>query len=135
MRKYNRTQEDELLKEVMKGEDPQDLVNFRVLFMGPYIRTIQAQAISEMRIENDIKGYTYIDKFIDECPSPVDTLSVEETAQLHLDWCADQGIDCRDFLVKLYCVLVKSYAKLNCFMLQGQSNAGKTYWTLPVLFS
>lgn len=106
MRKYNRTQEDELLKEIMRHEDPQDLVNFRVLFTGPYIRTIQAQAISEMRIENDIRGYTYIDKFIEECPSPVDVLSVEETAQLHLDWCADQGID--DFMVKLYCVLAKS---------------------------
>lgn len=133
MKKYNRTQENELLKEIMRHEDPQDLVNFRVLFTGPYIKTIQSQAISEMKVENDIRGYTYIDKFIDACPSPVDVLTVEETAQLHLDWCADQGIDAGDFIVKMYAVLSKSYAKLNCFMLQGQSDAGKTYWTLPVL--
>lgn len=133
MKKYNKTNEEELLKEIIKPEDLQDLVNYRVLFTGPYIRTIQAQAISELRIENNLMGYTYIDKFIEECPSPVDVMGVEETAQLHLDWCSDQGIDTGDFMVKLNCVLSKSYAKVNCFMLQGQSNASKTYWTLPVM--
>lgn len=133
MRKYNRINEEELLNEVMRHEDPQDLLNYHVLFTGPYIRTIQAQAISEMWIENNLIGYSYIDKFIDECPSPIDVLSVEETAQLHLNWCSDQGIDCGDLMVKLYCVLAKNYAKINCFMMQCQSNAGKTYWTLPVM--
>lgn len=97
MKKYNRTQEEKLLKEIMRHEDPQDLVNFRVLFTGPYIKTIQTQAISEMRIENEVRGYTYIDKFVDECPSPVDVMSVEETAQVHLQWCQDQGIDAGKF--------------------------------------
>lgn len=84
MTKYNRTNEEELLREIMTENDPQDLVTFRVLFTGPYIRTIHAQAIQEMRVEKELNGYTYVDKFIDECPSPVDCLSVEETAALHL---------------------------------------------------
>lgn len=133
MKKYNRTDEEELLKEIMRREDPQDIVNFRVLYTGPMIKTIQQQAICEMRIENDLKGYTYIDKFVEECPSPVDVMTVEETAQVHLQWCQEQGIDAGDFLMKMYSVLAKTYPKINCFMLQGQSNDGKTFWTLPLL--
>lgn len=133
MKKYNKVNEEELLNEIMKTEDPQDLVNYRVLFTEPYIKTIMQQAIAEMRIENYFSGYTYLHKFIEECPSPVDCLSVEDTAQLHLYWCSDQGIDAGDFMMKLYCILNKSYAKINCFMMQGQSNAGKTYWTPPLM--
>lgn len=65
--------------------------------------------------------------------SPTDCLSVEETAELHLDWCLEQGIDIGDFLMKMYAVLSKQHPKVNCFMLQGQSKAGKTYWTTPLL--
>ena len=38
-----------------------------------------------------------------------------------------------EFLLELYCVLDKSIPKVNCFTLQGQSNAGKTYWTQPLM--
>lgn len=133
MTKYNRTNEEELLREIMTENDPQDLVTFRVLFTGPYIRTIQAQAIQEMRVEKELNGYTYVDKFIDECPSPVDCRSVEETAALHQQWYREQNIEIGDFLMKEYCILAKVFPKINCLMLQGMSNAGKTYWTVPLL--
>lgn len=118
MAKYNRTNEEELLREIMAGNDPTDLVTFRVLFTGPYIRTIQAQAIQELCVEKEMSGYTYVDKFIDECPTPVDCLSVEETAALHLQWCREQNIDIWDFLMKEYCILSKTFPKINCLMLQ-----------------
>lgn len=133
MRKYNWTNEEELLKEIMKDGDPQDLINFRVLFTGPYIKTIHAQALTEMRVENTLNGFMYVDKFIDECPSPVDCMSVEETAQVHVQWRWEQNIDVGDYLMKLYCIMAKTFTKVNCLMFQGQSNAGKTFWTLPCM--
>lgn len=133
MSNYGKTDEEELLEEIMKGQVQEDIVTFRVLYTGPVIKTIHAQAITELKIENQLKGYNYIDRFLDDCPSPTDCLSVEETAELHLEWCLEQGVDIGDFLMKLYAVLSKQHAKVNCFMMQGQSNAGKTYWTSPLL--
>lgn len=34
--------------------------------------------------------------------------------------------------MKEYCILAKVFPKINCLMLQGMSNAGKTYWTVPL---
>lgn len=60
-------------------------------------------------------------------------MSVEETIVTFNEWCWEQEIRPGDFLMKLYCILEKSYSKINCFMLQGTSNAGKTFWTTGLL--
>lgn len=132
MKKYPKTNEEDLLKEIMREGDVQDLVRYRVLYTGPLINKVHFQAVQELKLENDISGYSYIDRFIDDCPSPTDTLTIEETAQTHLQWCREQNVDIGDFLMKMFAVLDKTFPKVNCFCLQGQSNAGKTYWTVPV---
>lgn len=118
LQKYGKTSEEDLLKEILLGEDQNDLITYRVLFTGFIIKSVLTQAIAEIKIEQHMRGYTYIDKFIEEYPSPLDVtcMTVEETAQLHLDWCSDQGIDAGDMLMKMFCVLDKSFSKLNCFM-------------------
>lgn len=98
-----------------------------------YYKTIFGQALMEIRLENEVAGLTYLDKFIQDCPSPVDCMSVEQSAEVHRDWCRLQGIDQGDFLMKMFAILDKTFPKRNCFMLQGQSNAGKTFWTMPCL--
>lgn len=35
--------------------------------------------------------------------------------------------------MKIFCILDKSFPKINCFMMQRQTNAGKTYWTQPLM--
>lgn len=133
MKKYSKTNEEDLLKEIMKEGDVQDLVRYRVLYTGPLIHKVHYQAVQELKLENDISRYSYIDRFIDECPSPVDTMSIEETAKVHLQWCREQNIDVGDYLMKQFAILDKTFPKVNCFCLQGQSNAGKMFWTVPLM--
>lgn len=131
MRKYNKYTDEELMRAVVTSRDTTDLMTMRILSTMSYYKTTLSQAVTEIRLENEVMGVTYIDKFIRECPSPTDTLNVEQTAELHKQWCRDQGIQIGDYMMKQYCVLAKVFPKLKCMMLQGQSNAGKTYWTLP----
>lgn len=35
--------------------------------------------------------------------------------------------------MKLFCILDKGFPKINCFMMQGQKNVGKIYWTQSLL--
>lgn len=133
MRKYNKFTDEDLLKEIMKEGNPTDILDMRVMNTMHYFDEVLRQAVTGIRLEDELNGLTYIDKFVQECPSLPAVLTVEETAQLHLQWCKDQGIDAGDMLMKMYCILGKVFPKRNCLMLQGQSNAGKTYWTVPLM--
>lgn len=66
---------------------------------------------------------------VEDCPIVDGTMSIDQTANVFKEWCVEQNIDAGDFILKLYIILAKKDAKRNTFMLQGQSNAGKTYWT------
>lgn len=96
-----------------------------MLFTGPYIRTIHAQAISEMRIENSLIGYTDI--------------YISSLKNAHPPWMFCLLRRLRNYILNGVVIRVQtqvtlwSYAEVNCFMMQGQSNAGKTYWTLLVM--
>lgn len=94
---------------------------------------IKDQALKEVDLLRDLSGKTYIDKLIEECPAVENTMTVQETINTYNEWCWEQGIRPGDFMMKLYCILEKSYSKINCFMLQGASNAGKTFWTTGLL--
>lgn len=133
MRKYSKFTDEDLLKEIMKEGDPNDVREIRILCTMHYFQQVLRQAVTEIKLEDELNGLTYIDKFIQECPSPPDVMTVEETAQLYIQWCQYQNIDPGDLLMKKYAVLGKVYPKRNCLMLQGQSNAGKTFWTVPLM--
>lgn len=96
MRKYNKYTDEDLMKAVMMERDQADLLTMRILSTMNYYRTILQQAVIEIRLENEVNGVTYVDKFLRECPSPVDTLNVDQTAELHLQWCRFQEIDLGD---------------------------------------
>lgn len=133
MRKYQKHTDEELMRAVVVGRDGNDIMAMRVLSTMSYYKTIFGQALMEIRLENEVAGITYLDKFLQDCPSPVDCMSAEQSAELHRDWCREQNIGQGDFLMKLFSILDKTFPKKNCFMLQGQSNAGKTFWTMPCM--
>lgn len=133
MTKYSTHDTDEILKNIMMNGSTDELNEWRSLCLVPVFNNIKDQACKELNVTKGIRGTTYVDKFISECPSPDECMSVTETAQLFEAWCKEQRIDCGDFLVKTFAILDKSFSKINCLMLQEESNAGKTFWTTGLL--
>lgn len=133
MSKYSTNDTDEILKQIMINGCNDELNGWRSLCLVPVVNYIKEQACKELNVTKEIHGTTYVDKFMSECPAPDDCLTVTETAQLFDAWCKEQRIDMGDFMIKTYAILDKSFSKINCLMLQGESNAGKTYWTTGLL--
>lgn len=116
----------------MRG-DKSELDQWRTLSLVKNFSHIRKQAEAEFDIERELTGKTYVDKFVEECPAIEGELSILDTLNLFTDWCKFQGVNYADLLLKMYCVLNKEYPKINSLMLQGASNAGKTYWTTALL--
>ena len=133
IRKYNEKGVTELLVAIMDRGSLEELETFRTLRLGPQFQLVFAQAVQELEIESQQKGETFVDLFAERCPLQEDCLSVYQTACLYSEWCREQNLITREFLLELYCILDKVYPKRNCFMMQGASNAGKTFWTDPLM--
>lgn len=133
MIKYAKTSSEEILAAILKEGDKAELDQWRTLTLVNNFTYILKQAQSEFEIERDISEKTYVDKFIEECPVIEGEMSIIDTLNLYTDWWKFQGINYADLLLKMYCVLNKEYPKVNSLMLQGASNAGKTYWTSALL--
>lgn len=127
--KYRKESVQELLKKIVESGNTEDLSTFRTLHLGPTFQTIFLQALSEIDIERKCRGDTMVDKLLQTCPIIQDSYSTVETASLFMEWCKEQKVEPGDLLHKMFLVCDKSLPKLNCLMLQGASNAGKTYWT------
>lgn len=132
MTKYSTNDTDEILKNIKMNGFVNELNEWRSLCLVPVFQNIKDQACKELNMTNVNNWTTYIDKFISECPSPDDCLSVTETAKPFIGWCKEQRIDTY-FLMKTFSILDKSFQKANCLMFQGESNAGKTFWTSALL--
>ena len=100
---------------------------FRSVALSSNFQRIKAQALREMAVKKKIQGKTYVDRIIDQRPC-LNTLDVTATSEIFLNWTKEHNISPAD----LYCILDHTYPKINCFMLQGVSNAGKTYWMSPL---
>jgi len=87
--------------------------------------------MKEISIKKQLDGKTYVDKVMDEKPS-ANTLSMQDTTEIFLRWNEEHQFDTGKFLMDLNCILDKTYHKMNCFMLKGVSNGGKTYWMSPL---
>jgi hypothetical protein len=74
-------------------------------------------------------GTTYLTKLINNCPAKEETLTTGQTQTLFTNWCAEQDINSDTLLAEMYAVLGMKNPKRYCQMLQGSSNAGKTYWS------
>ena len=105
------------------------LLKWRSIVTAPNFKTVLSQAIQEKIQEERMNGETYLKKFILNCPAKDGTLTPRETQSLFTDWCAEQNIDRDVLLAEMYAVLGMKNPKRNCLMLQGGSNAGKTYWS------
>lgn len=131
--KHNKKTVPDLLQSIIEMGDKSELELFRTLRLGPNFQLILSQALSELELEARQRGDTYIDHYIQNCSYKENTFNVTQTTYLFLQWCKEQRIVPGEFLLQLFCVLDKALPKINCFTLQGQSNAGKTYWTQPLM--
>ena len=131
--KYQKKSIDELLKCIIRQNCKEELELFRILRLGPNFKDVFDQALNELDIEANERGDTYIDAFAGNVQPVQGSLTRSETATVFLEWCKEQNISSPDLLLKLFLVLDKSFPKLNSLMLQGSSNAGKTYWIKAVL--
>lgn len=129
MNKYGSTNMDSIVKCIIDLGYVEELNEIRSLMLVNNFMAIKNQAILELDIVNKLNGGCYVRKLVEECPSIDGTMSIDQTANVFKEWCSEQNIDAGEFILKLYIILAKKDAKRNTFMLQGQSNAGKTYWT------
>jgi hypothetical protein len=60
-------------------------------------------------------------------------MTLSDTARFWLDWCKFQKIDAADVIIELYYILFQCLPKKNTFMFVGESDAGKTFWTDPLI--
>ena len=123
--KYNKKTVPDFLQSIIQAGDRAELELFRTLRLGPNFQLVLAQAVAELDMESRQRGDTFIDHFIELCAPKDNTFNTTQTTCLFLQWCKEQRIVPGEFLLELYCVLDKSIPKVNCFTLQGQSNAGK----------
>ena len=56
------------------------------------------------------------------------SLNMVDTAVLFKKWCEEQGICAGSLHLNMYMIANKDIPKINCLLLQGRLNAGKTYW-------
>lgn len=109
MQKYNTIDSDKILKNIMINGSIDELNEWRSLM--PVFHSIKDKALKEIKLTKEIHGTAYVDKFLSECPSPEECMSVTETAKLFNDWCKEQRIDPGDLLMKTYSILDKSFQK------------------------
>lgn len=129
--KHNKKTIPDLLQSITETGDRAELELFRTLRLGPNFQLALAQAVSELDLED--RGDTFVDHFVQSCTYKDNTFNIIQTTYLFLQWCKEQKIVPEEFLLQLFCILDKSLPKFNCFTLQGQSNAGKTYWTQTLM--
>ena len=130
IKKYNTTTTEELLRAIVQHGDKEDLALFRTLRLGPWFKDVLLQAISELDMESKQRGDTLVDKLIEQCPIVDISLNTVDTAVLFKKWCEEQSICAGSLLLNMYMIATcnKDIPKINDLMLQGRSNAGKTYW-------
>ena len=133
VRKYGMKTVSDLLVAIMDTGSLQELETFRTLRLGPNFQMVFTQALQELEIESQQKGETFIDVFAERCPLMDNCMTIHRTAITFTDWCREQNIITGEFLLEMYSMLDCVYPKKNCLMLQGASNAGKTYWTDPLM--
>ena len=131
--KHNKKTVSDILESIIQTGDKAELELFRTLRLGPNFQLVLSQAVTELEMESRKRGETFVDHLIDSCTPKENTFNTTQTTYLFLQWCKEQHIVPREFLLQFYCVLDKAVPKVNCFTLQGQSNAGKTYWTQPLM--
>ena len=123
----------DLLVAILDTGSLQELETFRTLRLDPNFQMIFTQALQELEIESQQKDETFIDILAARCPLVNNCMTIHKTAITFTDWCREQNIITGEFLLEMYSVLDCVYPKKNSFMLQGASNAGKTFWTDPLM--
>lgn len=129
MEKYQKFTEEDLYKKIYQGKEEQDINLIRNLTMTSYTKDIFKNAIRELEMDGETSSDgNFVDTLIQNKPTLENSFSTTETADLFLRWCEEQQISSGDCMMKLYYICDKTLPKYNSFMLQGASNAGKTFW-------
>lgn len=127
--KHNRRTQEDLLTAIVESENREELELYRTLKLGPGARDIFQQALEELNCERKMKGDTYVDILLDNIQAVEGTMSIAETSQIFINWCREQKVIAGELLFNWFLVLDKALPKINCLLLQGESNSGKTFWT------
>jgi len=128
---FDSSDETDILTAIEKKQDNELKMKFRSVLLSTNFQGIKAQALREIAVRKQLSGKTYIDRMMDQTPCP-NTLDITTTSATFLDWTKEHNLNPGKFLTDLYCILDSTFPKTNCFMLQGVSNAGKTYWMSPL---
>ena len=138
MKKYKAYNKAQLFKTMsdhleLDGSDI-DLSNFSQLVCHPQQKIFFENALAMIQMTTDVKETSYLMSLFDIDLSKSDgCLSEGETAELFLRWCKQQAINPTELAIDIYFVLSQYVPKKNTLYLQGQSDAGKTYWVNSLL--
>lgn len=132
--RYETRDQTELLHKIMENSTD-DLKQWRILRTAPNFNVIWQTTMEEFKGEEIVNKVSYLDQYIEKMnkldQSPY--MSVPETARFWKQWCGFQGLNSDMILHEMFQVLGKHLSKINTFMFCGDSDAGKTYWTKPLI--
>ena len=132
--RYNCFDQSKLLTTLM-AESEDDVRQWRILRTSPNFNVIWTTCMEELKSEKVIANKKYGELFIEWAKRNEfeENMSVCETAALWKEWCNFQRIDPIDCIIEMYYVLFECLSKKNTFMVLGQSDAGKTFWTTALV--
>lgn len=131
MNKYQLDNKEDLFKATAKSQDHLKLIQ---LSRDRNWNRIYNTAREEFSINNIIDDRTYYEWFMDYKPiTNNDLMTKEQTENYIKDYCKEQCISSAKLLTDLYDVLKMNHKKINAFYMQGQSNAGKTFFLKGVV--
>ena len=131
MNKYQIDNKEDLFKATAKSQDHQKLIQ---LSRDRNWTRIYNTAREEFAINNIIDDRTYYEWFMSYRPLTThDLMTKQQTDKYVTEYCKEQCISPAKLLTDLYDVLRMNHNKVNGFYMQGQSNAGKTFFLKGVV--
>lgn len=131
MNRYNASDKNQLIANVHNStqqEDKDTLTDLiRAMNWNLIYKRSQEEFVHKVIIPTQSNYYTLFQQYISKEPSDFPQLSIIKTADFLEQWTREQNIPLGTLMLELYATLRMFHPKKNCFYMQGESNAGKTY--------
>lgn len=127
MKKY-RTPELVVLKQKLKQLSPKDWHTYVQLMCMPSFENISKKAIELFKTDQQMMPIE--ERFgtqIIAGSASLEYMNVTESVKMLREWCNHNEIVMEDFVQELFNVLGKRIKKINCFMLEGPADSGKSF--------
>lgn len=131
MNRYNSSEKNQLITNVYNSTNQQDkdtltdlirAVNWNLIY-----KRSQEEFVHKIINPTQANYYTLFQQHVSKEPSDHPQLSIFKTADFLQQWTKEQNISLGNLMLELYTTLRIYHPKKNCFYMQGESNAGKTY--------